>query len=210
VNEDRVVVRTTSLADLPAIIALTALVYPTIAPWKSEQLMSHLDTFPEGQFVALLGDEVVGMAASLIVSWDDYDVADNWGDFTASGTFANHNPSNGRTLYGAEVMVHPAHQGQGIGSELYVAREAICRDLDLRRIRAGARLRGYAQHAATLSPQQYVGRVIDEEIFDATLSFQLRRGFTVIAVVNSYLHDDPESLGYAAVIEWQNPDATPK
>jgi hypothetical protein len=45
-------------------------------------------------------------------------------------------------------------------------------------------------------------------IFDATLSFQLRRGFRVLAVVGGYLKNDPESLGYAAVIEWQNPDAS--
>jgi hypothetical protein len=30
----------------------------------------------------------------------------------------------------------------------------------------------------------------------------------VLAVVGGYLKNDPESLGYAAVIEWQNPDAS--
>ena len=40
---------------------------------------------------------------------------------------------------------------------------------------------------------------------DPTLSFQLREGFDVLAVVDSYLRNDPESLGHAAVIEWLNP-----
>ena len=44
------------------------------------------------------------------------------------------------------------------------------------------------------------------EIKDPTLSFQLREGFDVIAVVAGYLRNDPESLGFAAVIEWLNPD----
>jgi hypothetical protein len=39
---------------------------------------------------------------------------------------------------------------------------------------------------------------------DPTLSFQLRRGFDVIAVVSNYLRHDPESLGYAAIIERLN------
>ena len=40
---------------------------------------------------------------------------------------------------------------------------------------------------------------------DPTLSFQLNEGFHVVAVVPHYITDDPESLGYAAVIEWLNP-----
>jgi hypothetical protein len=45
---------------------------------------------------------------------------------------------------------------------------------------------------------------------DPTLSFQLNRGFHVLAVVEGYLRHDPESLGWAAVIEWLNPAlATP-
>ena len=42
--------------------------------------------------------------------------------------------------------------------------------------------------------------------YDPTLSFQLKEGFHVLAVVPHYLSDDPESLGYAAVIEWLNPE----
>jgi hypothetical protein len=42
--------------------------------------------------------------------------------------------------------------------------------------------------------------------YDPTLSFQLKEGFHVLAVVPHYLTDDPESMGYAAVIEWLNPE----
>ncbi len=77
--------------------------------------------------------------------------------------------------------------------------------LGLLRIRAGARLRGYHRYGHEVSPGEYVARVIRGEIGDPTLSFQLRRGFVVIAVVSDYLRHDPESLGHAAVIEWLNP-----
>ena len=50
----------------------------------------------------------------------------------------------------------------------------------------------------------YVIRCVDGRLFDPTLSFQLRRGFRVLAVVDGYLRHDPESLGFAAVIEWIN------
>jgi len=163
--------------------------------------------FPDGQLVAVMGPEqrVVGMAASLIVLWDDYSMKLDWLRFTGKGMFTNHDPEHGRTLYGAEVMVHPALQGRGIGKQLYAARRALVERLGLLRIRAGARLRGYHRVAGEMTAEQYVIEVIHGRLADPTLTFQLKQGFDVIAVVTGYLQHDPESLGCAAVIEWINP-----
>ncbi|MEO6056991.1 MAG: hypothetical protein ABIQ49_09145 [Gemmatimonadales bacterium] len=81
------------------------------------------------------------------------------------------------------------------------------RRLGLLRIRAGARLRGYHHHVGTHSPEEYVACVVRGELGDPTLSFQIRQGFRVLAVVSGYLRNDPESGGHAAVIEWLNPAA---
>lgn len=207
-----VTVRTTTADDFAGIRALSAAVYPGAPTWTDEQLASHLRVFPEGQFVAVdATGRVVGMAASLIVWWNDYDMETNWRDFTDGGMFTNHDPVRGRTLYGAEVMVHPDVQGQGVGTKLYDARRALTIRLGLLRIRAGARLRGYHLHAPRMSAEEYVLKVVRGELRDPTLSFQLGRGFAVIAVVSGYLRYDPESLGFAAVIEWLNPAvATPE
>lgn len=206
-----IAVRTTRPGDFEAIIALCQKVYPETAPWREDQLASHLALFPEGQFVAVdsgLG-RIVGMAASLIVLWDDYDTTSSWRDFTDHGMFTNHDPEQGRTLYGAEIMVDPDQQGRGIGTMLYAARTELARRLGLLRIRAGARLRGYHRYAGTLSAEEYAERVGRGEIWDPTVSFQLRRGFTILAVVPGYLRHDPESLGHAVVIEWLNPEVAP-
>jgi hypothetical protein len=104
-------------------------------------------------------------------------------------------------------MVDPTRQGLGIGTLLYDARRELTVRLGLRRVRAGARLRGYHRVADRMSARDYVTRVEREELTDPTLTFQLRRGFHVLAVVSGYLRHDPESLGYAAVIEWLNPGA---
>jgi len=201
-----VTVRNTTPADFPGMIDLTCRVYPGSPCWMPAQLESHLRVFPEGQFVAVRDDDgrVVGFASSLVVLWDDYDLQTSWRDFTAGGTFENHDPEHGRTLYGAEVMVAPEMQGYGIGKKLYSAREELARRLGLLRIRAGARLRDYHQVADRMSADDYVGAVIRGKLMDRTLTFQLRRGFRVIGVISNYLRHDPESLGYAAVIEWVN------
>ncbi len=206
-----ILVRETRREDFDAIISLTRDVYPGSPPWNTTQLASHLDVFPAGQLVAIdrATGVIVGMAASLIVLWDDYNVTDSWRDFTAAGTFTNHDPENGRTLYGAEVMVLPQRRRMGIGRLLYAARRSLVERLGLLRIRAGARLRGYHRHADRLSAQEYVTAVQRGDIVDPTLDFQLGQGFTILAVVPDYLRNDPESLGWAAVIEWLNPNIVP-
>jgi GNAT superfamily N-acetyltransferase len=206
-------VRPTRLHDFAGIIALCRRVYRHSLPWSEDQLASHLEVFPEGQLAAVVaeptgGERVVGMAASLVVLWDDYEVSQNWRDFTDHGYFTNHDPVHGRTLYGAEVMSDPDFQGRGVGSALYRAREEVVKRLGLKRIRAGARLRGYHDWDGRLTPEQYVERVVAGEIRDPTLSFQLNRGFRVLAVVPDYLHSDPSSRGHAALIEWLNPELT--
>jgi len=209
----RIVVRHTEPRDFSGIASLTQRVYPGAPPWNERQLSSHLQVFPEGQFVAIEqpGGAVVGMAASLIVLWDEYATHANWREFTEHGMFTNHDPEHGRTLYGAEVMVEPSMQRRGVGKKLYQARRELVRRLGLLRIRAGARLRGYHRYAGRMTPEEYVVQVVAGKLKGPTLSFQLREGFEVIDVVKEYLGMDPESLGYAAVIEWLNPEvATPE
>jgi GNAT superfamily N-acetyltransferase len=203
----RVKVRNTRPEDIAEIIALSKRVYEDMPPWHVANLEQHLEVFPEGQFVAVCPEtgRIIGMAASLIVDWDDYDVDMTWRELTDGGRFTNHDP-DGLTLYGAEVMVDPNVQGGGVGSAIYRARRDLCRRLGLKRIRAGARLPGYDDHAHEMDANTYVERVIAKKLRDPTLSFQLRQGFRVVAVTEGYLPFDHESHGWAAVIEWRNPD----
>lgn len=202
----KIEIRNTRPDDFPAIADLSRKTYPCSKPWRADQLASHLRIFPEGQFVAVeeITGHIVGMAASLIILWDDYELSGNWQDFTDQGMFTNHDPFRGRTLYGAEIMVHPGRQARGIGSALYGVRRELTERLGLLRIRATGRLRGYHRYADRMSAEEYVLEIIRCRLQDPTLSFQLKNGFEVLAVVSGYLRNDPESLGYGAVIEWIN------
>ncbi len=203
----RVRVRRMGEADIPAIVELSRRIYGREAAWKEEELRSHLRVFPEGQIVAeaVESGRIVGMAASLVIPWDDYDIRGSWWEFTANGFFTNHDPEGGRTLYGAGVMVAPDVQGRGVGSRLYDARRELARRLGLPRIRSGARMPGYHRYAARMSAEEYVKGVVGGEMTDPNITFQLKHGFRVLRVVPRYLPEDPESLGYAAVVEWLDP-----
>jgi ribosomal protein S18 acetylase RimI-like enzyme len=197
-------VRNTQPEDFPAITALSEKVYPNEPPWSADYLRAHLDVFPEGQLVAVDAEtgEVVGMAASLRLAWEEYDDASRFVDATSWGKFDNHDPE-GPTLYGAEVMVDPERRRQGIGRALYAARRDLARRLGVKRIVAGARLPGYGAHADEMSAEQYVEAVARGELADPTLSFQLSEGFSVVGVIPRYQRLDEKSRGYAALIEWR-------
>lgn len=205
-QRSQIIIRNTRPEDFSSIIDLTKEVYPNSASWTVKQLTSHITIFPEGQLIAIEEEtkRIVGMAASLVVLWDDYDMETNWRDFTDHGFFTNHDPENGRTLYGAEVMVLPSAQGKGVGKMLYSARRELVERLNLLRIRAGSRLRGYHRFADKVTEEEYVKKVVKGELGDPTLSFQIKQGFSVLSVISNYLRSDPESLGFAAVIEWLN------
>jgi GNAT superfamily N-acetyltransferase len=200
-----VIVRSTKPGDVDALLQLQERVYPTIAPWKRDQLARQLEIFPEGQLVAELDQRIVGCASSLIILWDEWADEHTWHDITAAGTFSTHNPE-GFTLYGAEVFVDPALRGQRIGYNLYEGRRQLCRRLNLHRIIACGRLPGYAAVAEQMPVELYAKKVLWGDLTDPVLSFQLREGFRFCGIMSDYLPDDSDSCGQASLIAWVNPD----
>ena len=65
--------RNTIKNDIPKIIDLQKQSFPYLAKygniWKAEELESHLEIFPEGQFITVEPDgTIVGSASTLIIS----------------------------------------------------------------------------------------------------------------------------------------------
>lgn len=100
-------------------------------------------------------------------------------------------------------------RGLRVGSALYEARRELCRRLNLRRILAGGRIPGFADHAGKMSAQEYVERVKFDELRDPVLSFRLREDFEGRDVLYHYLRDE-RSRNHASLIEWFNPDYKPR
>ncbi len=65
-----ILVRPTEAADVSALLELQERVYPTIAPWRRDQLVRQLKVFPQGQLVAVRDGQLLGCASSLVIVWD--------------------------------------------------------------------------------------------------------------------------------------------
>ncbi|WEG12151.1 GNAT family N-acetyltransferase [Pullulanibacillus sp. KACC 23026] len=203
--EKKMEIRNIQLSDIDAILELQEVCFPGMDPWKREQLESHLAIFPEGQFCVTYEGQIIGSCSSLIINFDEYDNEHTWEEITDNGYITNHDPEGGN-LYGIEVMVHPDFRRMKIGRRLYEARKNLVRRLNLKSIVIGGRIPGYSNYKDKLTPYQYMEEVVERNIYDPVLTFQLMNGFTVKRINAAYLPDDKDSAAYATLMEWNNVD----
>src|SRR4029078_8391827 len=92
------------------------------APSKRRNSLKHRDLFPDGQFVALDGDTVVGATTTLRLDFDFAHIDHTFADIIQGGWLTSHEPK-GAWLYGADIGVDPRVRGRGIATALYAARQ---------------------------------------------------------------------------------------
>lgn len=180
----------------------------------ADDFRQHQELFPEGEFVLLAADApdgtpleremVVGLGSGFLIDFDIQKPDHVFNDIIAGGSYANHDPA-GAWYYGADISVHPAYRGLGLGRQLYSARKGLVRRLRRRGIVAGGQLPGYPRYRQELSVSEYVDRVVAGELTDPTLTFQLANGFEVYGLLKGYI-EDAHTDDWASFIVWFNPD----
>ena len=185
--------------------AIRALQREAGAPsWSLKQLESHIAAFPEGQLVVECAGEVLATASMLVVQWDEYALDHTWRSITGEGFFTTHD-RDGRTLFCAEHVIGSTRRGGGAGRLLCQAERRLCRKLNLRRVIAAARLTGYVNHMAAMTPEAYAQRVIWGDLAEPGLRVPLSQGFQYCGVIRDYHPEDAASAGHAALLVWLNP-----
>jgi GNAT superfamily N-acetyltransferase len=190
----------------PALAELQRVCFPTLAPSElmdEKHFLKHCEIFPEGEFVALIGDQVVGLGSGFFVFFDFDDAHHTFNEIIAGGYYTNHQP-NGDYYYGADISVHPDYRGRGIGRLLYQARKNFVIQTNRRGIVAGGVMPGYPSYRSKMTIHEYVDEVVAGKIFDPTLSMQLRNGFKVRGMLKNYIQDS-NSDNWATLIYWENP-----
>lgn len=191
-----------------ALEQIQELCFPTLAPDEritAEHYRAQMTVFPEGQLAVLSKTgEVVACSTDFICNVDLERYEHRYIDIVANNYLSNHDPQ-GEWLYGADIGVHPEYRRLGLSSLLYQARHNLVRHYNLKGHVVGGMLKGYGKHKDEMSVEDYVERVVAGDIFDPTVSIQLKRGFRLHGIIQDYV-EDSSSHNKAALLIWRNPD----
>ena len=184
-------VRPTTLADVDAVVGLQAAAFPPPFPqeyhWDPEAIESHIRHFPEGQFVAVAEQGIVGSCSNDIVTEERWLAHGSWIETVGAYDLSDFT-GEGNTLYGLDITVHPDARRQGVGRAFYEARYELCRAKGLARYGTGCRMPDFrASRVAT--PEEYAREVVAGRRTDRTLTPLLRYGLAFVAVVRGYMRD---------------------
>lgn len=201
----KLITRNATLADVAEIAALSCRVYGEKEASSEDEIRGQINNFPEGQFVAEYEDRLVGYCATFVIAEEPVMRPHTWMEITGGGFASRHDP-DGDYLYGMEVTVDPSARRLRIGQRFYKHRRELCEYLELKGIVFGGRMPGYHRRAKDYpNPQDYLNAVLEKELKDPVVNFQLAQGFEPLGVLPNYLPDDKDSKGYAAHMIWRNP-----
>lgn len=205
----RLEVRVAIPSDVRAILRLIARVYPGLPNYSPATVRGQINNFPDGCFVALYDNKVVGYCATMRVSKGMAFSFHDWEEITANG-FGTRHSAAGEWLYGYEMAVDPKLRGLRIGQRLYDERKELAEQLDLHGIVIAGRMPGYARARRRVDgPADYLEKVVQGKMRDQVISFQLKNQFEPLGVLENYLPEDKQSDGHAAHLVWRNPYVDP-
>jgi len=170
--------------------------------WDAEDLVGHIELFPEGQYVAEADGRIVGSCSNTIISEERWQAHESWFRTVGGPWLANFDPM-GSTMYGLDIAVHPDFRRRGIGRAFYSTRFEFVKARGLARYGTGCRLPGFAKHLAKhpgAGQEEYAKEVVAGRMIDRTLTPLLRYGLSLLGVIHNYMEDE-ESLNAAALLE---------
>jgi GNAT superfamily N-acetyltransferase len=179
---------------------LQKLVFPTLAKeslMRKEHYLNHIKIFPEGQFVAVKDDRVIGMTTTIRYQLRLSD-KHTFNDVFDNGFLNTHQP-DGEWLYGMDIGTHPDYRGMGIATFLYDARQTTVHKLGLKGQYTYGMLSGYGELKDRIKAEDYYEQVIQNKMKDPTVSRQMKNGFKPYALVPGYV-EDPVCDGYCVLL----------
>ncbi len=203
----KLVIRNARISDVPAIAALSARVYAGtgMQGYPEGAIRGQINNFPDGQFIILVDEQVVGYCATFRISEKIGLKPHTWTEITGNGYASRHDP-DGDWLYGMEVIVDPENRGYRLGQRLYNERKKLCQSLGLKGIVFAGRIPTLSKRIKKYrNVESYIDAVKEKKARDPVLSFQLQNGFEVINVLPGYLTSDQQSMGYGVHLVWRNP-----
>lgn len=195
-----ILVRNARLSDLRGLLILDNTVWKDF-PATESMLRSRIEIFPEGQFVALFKDAIVGSLFTERINYNENwsQKSFTWDEVTDKGLIRETHDPKGFDLYGVGLAELPKFAQRSIPLLLMKEAAQLVRDASLRYVCLGARIPRYSEYSEAISADEYIqlrkgGRPIDPE---------LRKyqgvGFVIRKLLPEYIID-PESKNYGVLM----------
>jgi galactitol-specific phosphotransferase system IIB component len=170
---------------------------------SADDLKKLADTFPEGQLVAVIGNEVVGLIFSLLIDYKKATTSPTISDFYNPATFASF-AKNGNSLFALEILVKSTHKRKGIGKMLNEQIKNIMQKHNLKAFVGVSRMAGYGEKKSAMDAATYIEKVKNKELQDPSLSYNCQNGMLPQRVIKDYYPPDIASAGYGALVVQPN------
>lgn len=169
-----------------------------------EDMVTLLEHFPDGQIVAEMNGEIVGVILSLHCRYAQFSQPQHMADIYNPALFQEHS-RDGDSLFALEILVKSTHHRKGIGKALNAALTATLERHNLRAFIGISRLSGYGKYQSQMQAEEYIAKVIQGEIQDPSLSYNISNGMLPTQVVPNYYPADQASAGFGAIVIQKNP-----
>ncbi|QLC72443.1 hypothetical protein LPB260_16845 [Pseudomonas sp. LPB0260] len=176
----------------------------------ADKFLARLERFPQGFFLACVGDsaeQVVATITAMPIRYQADDVShfSNWDAVTGNGYLAPFDLAACNALYIVSGVIDQRYRGQDIFAPMVLREVALAQSLGLRYVLAGAVLPGYAKHCqrhGECPAHDYCASRRGQHLLDPLLAMYEAIGFAVPDarhVIAEYFPDDA-SRNHAALV----------
>lgn len=171
------------------------------------KIISRIKTFPKGNVIAELGNDVVGYLSFEYV--DDVTSASNftWADITDDGKIINSHRSDGEYFYGINLSAHHLVQGKNLSTAL-VLRGWANMILDNKKgAFVGSRIPGFKNYKKAhpeVTAEEYIKIRRRGKLRDSELRLYEQEGLLPVKILTNYF-PDADSLNFGVLVYRKNP-----
>ncbi|MFM9826867.1 GNAT family N-acetyltransferase [Flavobacterium sp.] len=179
--------------------------YPTLHQSElltRDHFINHIKVFAAGQLVIEKEGNILASASTFRCYFPEHD--STFLEETDNLWITNAHKPEGDWMYGIDMGVLPEYRGLGLSTEMYNARNEICKGLKLKgQIIAGMTI-GYGKVKDKMTIEEYCYALEINKFSDPTITPQRKSGFRWIRPLYNYIND-PDS-GYASILMYRPVD----
>lgn len=171
--------------------------------WTKEMLKSQFQICPQLLWCAFEKEKIVATASGIFTTEDDLKKHKSWLKKTANGFFTTHKP-DGDIGFGADLSVVGGASKKTADKIMLALFLVTILGEGLKSLYLGSRIPSYHKYKHMKVEDYVFGKRKSGKPLDPELYFYQKLGFEIVEIIPEYM-EDPESLNYGVLIQWNNP-----